>query len=770
MPPLKQRRQRPAVASSPPSLDLLLPSAAREQPACGSEPPPAHRVVHAREIFATIDGTSAPVFGRAAQAALEARMREDGLGGRSPPPRVLFLTHSHRQVEEYAVGAAMFALSAAHPLVADSSFAAISNNPRLSTFVLLEQLRHYPQRSKYLIHTSSNAAYWCGEFFSLHHAMRLWSRFTWVVYMSGPDVYLTPDAVLRLGHRMWQHGGFDFRAPPMLGGASDAQQRGALSDSVSASVRVSAQVAELAWRWVRAGSSSSDSRAARGSNGNHNDDGGRGPTTLHLPAAFIADPFPAPKHHTRWSMDCFAFRPAAFTRVPANTKLPLVAAPAALNASQSVFGDASAHCSCEGRYRLTESVLGEVITQWNLTTAVIGGRAPWGKQSHHHMGRGGIWHAHNASVVAAFVHRCRAAKGLAAGLLGCSGAHPQEAEMATLAGGGGSGDRAFATSPVAASAKADAHAAAEAGTDGPREVLDLFSFGGAHYERTLLLRLHELRHVVSRHVLIELGAPLSLNDRFVETHRPRLRWDPHAPVFRPFAKRVVHVQLDGERLLRGTASPSSAQAAMRTVGFAVALERVLPASSGALAWILLSDVDEIPRAASLARLLASADSAARLASGDVFAMEGLSCYYDVQCCAPPGSREAHWIAGPKLLSSGRLRATSWEALRTFRIRQHPNYVERIVPQSSWHLGYLMTPREIVTKLCLNTDPAVRRLCAEPDIEQRAARASSACNDLFGRKRVPLTRVTPRAVLDSMPAFAREHWHLFNNITSEELEH
>ena len=841
MPELRRRRavEPPARAAAP--SDLLLAdgavpwrrnvaagagsSAADGASSCGTEaPPPAHSVAHGTEIFAAVDGSGPPIFGAEAEAALAAAQSRSW-GNVS----VLFLTHSHRQLDEYVVGADMFSLVADHPLVAHSAFAAISNNAQLSTFALMARLRRYPQRMKYLVHTTSNAHYWCGEFFSLHMAMRLWSKFTWVVYTSGPDVYLTPDAVLRLGQRLWSQGGSEARTlwerkpvqehggvaapPPSPRSVTSNGDEGSSSraDEVwrvrnaSAAEGVAAHVAALAKEWAAAASESTHSRSGSGSGG-----GGR----AHPAAVFIADPFPAPKHHTRYSMDAFAFWSRAF--LPTDNRNSGYEAewrpPASLERGKSLgrawslFGEASMRCRCEGRYRLTESILGEVVTRWNLSTALIGGRAAWGRRSHHEIGSGGLWHCHNASLVADFVQRCAAHGRLVPGFVGCSGAVPPStnaAEEGVLESGDGVRD--------------GQGGGGGAGGGRRREVLDLFSYGGAHYDRTLLLRLHELAGVVDRHVLIELGSPLSLNSAFVLANRPRLRWDPSAPCWRRFLPRIVHVALDGERLLRGKPTASSAQAAMRTVGFAIALERALqpaspspaspspaspsptspspsqhppdPPSEPPEAWVLLSDIDEIPRAASLARLLGSAATLAALGGGDVVALEGPSCYYSVDCCAASGSREAHWMAGPKLTSASRLRRSGWEALRTFRVRNRTRsslrgYAETVVPRSSWHLGYLMTPKEMVTKLCLNTDPAVRKLCAQPDAEQRAAAAARGCFDLFGRKRVPLSRTTTAAAAasaaagradhgdhradeaDAWPAFAREHPELFVNITAE----
>ena len=120
------------------------------------------------------------------------------------------------------------------------------------------------------------------------------------------------------------------------------------------------------------------------------------------------------------------------------------------------------------------------------------------------------------------------------------------------------------------------------------------------------------------------------------------------------------------------------------------------------------------------------------------------------------------MAGPKLVSSERLRGSSWEALRTYRARSAQ---EHVVEAASWHLGYLMSPSEVLTKLCLNTDPVVRRACADADIEIKIARALGSCTDLFGRRYVRLERRDAALEgADALPSFARQHPSLFLNIT------
>ena len=136
-------------------------------------------------------------------------------------------------------------------------------------------------------------------------------------------------------------------------------------------------------------------------------------------------------------MDAFAFRSAALVRsssafpaggtdVTAGLRDDSSSAggTAGLRDGTSLFSDAASACLCGGRHRLPEAVLGESVSAWNLTTDLIGGRAPWGRSSAKAtLGLSGIWHAHNLSAVAAFVRACRK-YGLRAGVVGCSGDDP----------------------------------------------------------------------------------------------------------------------------------------------------------------------------------------------------------------------------------------------------------------------------------------------------------------------------------------------------------
>ena len=178
---------------------------------------------------------------------------------------------------------------------------------------------------------------------------------------------------------------------------------------------------------------------------------------------------------------------------------------------------------------------------------------------------------------------------------------------------------------------------------------------------------------------------------------------------------------------------------MRTTGFSLAIERALPQGSEE-AWVLLSDIDEIPRAAILHSMLFNTSLLSALEGGATFTLEGTTCYYTVDCCAPAGSREASWLAGPKLLTSEHLRRTSWERIRRSRVSGPSD--PHVVRQASWHFGFLMSSREQLTKVCLSTDPIVRQSCARGEDAVLAMVMTipplSPYNPTFGSVHVRLT--------------------------------
>lgn len=289
-----------------------------------------------------------------------------------------------------------------------------------------------------------------------------------------------------------------------------------------------------------------------------------------------------------------------------------------------------------------------------------------------------------------------------------------------------------------------------------RRVLDLFSYGGTHYDRTLLLRLHELQDVVDEHVIVDMGMPLSLNKQYVQKRGIVQRWNSSQPCWHGWLDRIRHVPLDGRHLLAHARSPAKAQQIMRTAGFSFALEQALPPGS-AEAWVLLSDIDEIPRASALSNALLSAAVRADLLHGRTHALAGRSYYYNAACVTQRGSLEDHWIAGPKLLASERLRNTSWQDLRTYFIEKARKHREKILWNASWHFGFLMTPQEQLTKLCLNVASVNHQICVHRNALAIIVRATTRCQDLWNRSIVPLVREEHSVEL---PIFVQRHYAEF----------
>ena len=118
-------------------------------------------------------------------------------------------------------------------------------------------------------------------------------------------------------------------------------------------------------------------------------------------------------------------------------------------------------------------------------------------------------------------------------------------------------------------------------------------------------------------------------------------------------------------------------------------------------------------------------------AGEVYALNGPRYYYNLECRAVAGTKESNWDLGPKLVHGDAFLRTSWKELRL------PSVVARRVLDASWHFGYLMTLDEMRTKLCLNSDVAVRRACASASILNRLAVAAATCANPFGREDVPL---------------------------------
>lgn len=285
-------------------------------------------------------------------------------------------------------------------------------------------------------------------------------------------------------------------------------------------------------------------------------------------------------------------------------------------------------------------------------------------------------------------------------------------------------------------------------------VVDIFSYGGSRYDRTLRLRLEELSDVVSFFVVLEMGQSFARTGRrssHAQPDAPRHRFNKSSPAFAPFADRIVHVNL-GSRSLITSADPKRNEQIMRTVGVELAYSKI-PRPSPDHDAVLVSDIDEIPRAESLRRLLDDESVRTNLRSGHVYALTGPSYYYDIECRVQDGHPEARWNFGPRLVLARALIATSWD-----QVRQHGPYRKPLpdhmhvhaVQRASWHFGWLMTLQEVRVKLCTNTDLIVRQACVSDKALETIRRAMAECKDPFGRP-IPFVRVVARR--GEIPDFA-----------------
>ena len=151
----------------------------------------------ARPLFAGLlpgpDGTA--LFGADAMARLEAE----------PPEarRVLIYLAGHRDspvFDRWYPRALSLPQARDLWLVRDAAILLLNNNRALPTARLLEKLRPYRQRARWLIHTPVNPGarkekkpgYLCGEMASLAYAAPIWSRYAWVLH-SHADVFPTPE-------------------------------------------------------------------------------------------------------------------------------------------------------------------------------------------------------------------------------------------------------------------------------------------------------------------------------------------------------------------------------------------------------------------------------------------------------------------------------------------------------------------------------------------------------------------------------------------------
>jgi hypothetical protein len=158
--------------------------------------------------------------------------------------------------------------------------------------------------------------------------------------------------------------------------------------------------------------------------------------------------------------------------------------------------------------------------------------------------------------------------------------------------------------------------------------------------------------------------------------------------------------------------------------------------------VLISDIDEIPRRAALASLLADTPKVTSLLSdGLTILLTGPSFMYHWRCRVAPDAPP--WGVGPRLCSGETLRHFGGGGVRYFAKAGSPRQPALAIPNASWHLRYFMAAREIQGVLCDHSEPDslvdalewwrrdlnVSAMCSQPALIHRAI---SQCTDLWGR--------------------------------------
>eukprot|EP00316_Scyphosphaera_apsteinii_P023821 CAMPEP_0119311408 /NCGR_PEP_ID=MMETSP1333-20130426/22303_1 /TAXON_ID=418940 /ORGANISM="Scyphosphaera apsteinii, Strain RCC1455" /LENGTH=336 /DNA_ID=CAMNT_0007315771 /DNA_START=80 /DNA_END=1090 /DNA_ORIENTATION=- len=111
----------------------------------------------------------------------------------------LFMVLTHSRTLELSLHARILALSQQHWVVATSDMLLMCNDIAVSRAMLLNALRSYPQQLRMLIHTRVNLGYRCGHMHAMLASATVWSPYPWICYTSGPDIYLMPPFIAKMG-------------------------------------------------------------------------------------------------------------------------------------------------------------------------------------------------------------------------------------------------------------------------------------------------------------------------------------------------------------------------------------------------------------------------------------------------------------------------------------------------------------------------------------------------------------------------------------------
>jgi hypothetical protein len=108
--------------------------------------------------------------------------------------------------------------------------------------------------------------------------------------------------------------------------------------------------------------------------------------------------------------------------------------------------------------------------------------------------------------------------------------------------------------------------------------------------------------------------------------------------------------------------------------------------------VLIGDIDEVPRRAALAALLARNDVLARLNDAHAYVLEGPTMYYHPQCRANhrEGDFQEAWRWGPRLLHGESLLHFGGGTVRYYANEGDARVPTVGVPNASWHLRYFMS--------------------------------------------------------------------------------
>ena len=278
-----------------------------------------------------------------------------------------------------------------------------------------------------------------------------------------------------------------------------------------------------------------------------------------------------------------------------------------------------------------------------------------------------------------------------------------------------------------------------------KRLFDCFTF--FQELEVLELRLAELADVVDRFVLVE--------GTLTFTGRPKpLVFMENRERFRPYLDKIEHV------VLRDSDYPQNAKSAWTREYFS--RRAMLRGLAGASPddFVLVSDVDEIPRPEALSRVLASPDAARQLT---VFESTCYIYYFNLKA----SSRQPSLVQAPRLLQRrycrdpqavrafkprvSKRRKVGWIEPTILRLRAWSRFGSplqvRIAPDSSWHFTYNGTPDSMRAKLLAysHTENATPNVVDTDAIEKAVANRTDIFNGAERFEEVPLGRELPSSL-------------------------